>query len=51
VDAEEIATANAARHDWIAEAERQDRASGDPRHQRTGDLAVSTTDPDATHLR
>ncbi len=51
VDMEELAGANAARHDWIAEAGRQDRSSVDPRYQRTGDLAVSTTDPDATHLR
>jgi len=50
-DAADLATANAGRHDWIAEAGRQDRSYADPRYQRTGDLAVSTTDPDATHLR
>ncbi len=50
-DAEALATANATRHDWIAEAGRQDRASVSRRYLRTGDLAVSTTDPDATHLR
>ena len=50
-EAAEVATANAARHDWIAEAGRQDRTTGDTRYLRTGDRAVSTTDPDATHLR
>ena len=49
--APELAAANAARHDWIEGGGRQDRTRGDPRYQRTGDLAVSTTDPDATHLR
>jgi len=49
--AADLATATAARHDWIAEAGRQDRSYADPRYLRTGDLAVSTTDPDATHLR
>jgi transposase len=51
VDAAELAAANASRHDWIAAAGRQDRTRVDPRYQRTADLAVSTTDPDATHLR
>jgi transposase len=51
VDADELAQANAARHDWIAAAGRQDRTRVDPRYQRTADVAVSTTDPDATHLR
>jgi len=51
VDATDLAAANAARHDWIAAAGRQDRTRGDPRYVRTADLVVSTTDPDATHLR
>jgi hypothetical protein len=51
VDAAELAAANAGRHDWIAAAGRQDRTRVAPRSQRTADLAVSTTDPDATHLR
>jgi transposase len=51
VDGAELAQANAARHDWIAAVGRQDRTRGDPRYQRTADFAVSTTDPDATHLR
>ena len=50
-EGEDLAAANAARHDWVALAGRQDRTRVDPRYQRTGDLAVSTTDPDATHLR
>jgi transposase len=49
--AEGLVTANAARHDWVALAGRQDRTRVDPRYQRTGDLVVSTTDPEATHLR
>jgi transposase len=51
VDATDLAAANAARHDWIAAAGRQDRTRCDPRYVRTADLVVSTTDPDATHLR
>jgi hypothetical protein len=51
VDAAQLTAANASRHDWIAAAGRQDRTRVDPRYQRTADLAVSTTDPDATHLR
>jgi transposase len=49
--ADTLARTNAARHDWIAEAGRQDRSVANPRYLRTGDIAVSTTDPDATHLR
>jgi hypothetical protein len=53
VDAADLAAAkaNAGRHDWIAAIGRQDRTRIDPRYQRTANLAVSTTDPDATHLR
>jgi len=50
-EAPDLATANAARHDWVEAGGRQDRTRVDPRYQRTADLAVSTTDPDATHLR
>ena len=50
-EAAELGAANAARHDWIAEAGRQDRTRCDPRYVRTADLVVSATDPDATHLR
>jgi hypothetical protein len=41
---------NAARHDWIAEEGRPQR---DIRgyYQRTSDLRISTTDPDATPMR
>jgi Transposase domain (DUF772) len=48
---EDLATITAARHDWVALAGRQDRTRLDPRYQRSGDLVVRTTDPDATHLR
>ncbi len=47
---EQLAQANAARHDWIA-------ASGKPEREvhglylRTADVRISTTDPDATPLR
>jgi transposase len=50
-EAADLARVNAARHDWVACGGRQDRTRLYPRYQRTGDLAVSTTDPDATHLR
>jgi Transposase domain (DUF772) len=49
-EAEDLATLNAARHDWVAGAGRQDRTRVYPRYQRTSDVAMSTTDPDATHL-
>jgi hypothetical protein len=47
---EELAAANAARHDWIAQAGRQQRAVHWV-YQRTADFRISTTDPDATPLR
>jgi transposase len=47
---EELATQNAARHDWIAEEGRQQR-EGHGLYQRTADFKVSTTDPDATPMR
>jgi transposase len=51
-EAPELAAANAARHDWIAAAGQQDRTpQEDRRDPRSSDFIVSTTDPDATHLR
>ncbi len=51
-EAPDVATANAARHDWIAAAGQQDRTpQEDRRYPRSSDFIVSTTDPDATHLR
>ncbi len=47
---ETLTQANAARHDWIAEAGRQ-RREVHGRYLRTADIRVSTTDPDATPLR
>jgi transposase len=47
---EQLAEANAARHDWIAEAGRPQREAHG-RYQRTADFRISTTDPDATPLR
>src|SRR5712691_8572043 len=49
---EELAAHNAARHDWIEQEGRKPReVSG--QYQRTADLKISTTDPDATpmHLK
>src|SRR3989440_7811008 len=47
---EELAANNAARHDWIEQEGRQQReVSG--QYQRTADLRISTTDPDATPMR
>src|SRR5258707_12704854 len=45
-----FAAANAARHDWIAEAGRPQREVHGL-YQRTADVRISTTDPDATPLR
>jgi transposase len=45
-----LAAANAARHDWIAQAGQQERARTSARLLLTSDRLVSTTDPDATHL-
>ncbi len=47
---EELATGNAARHDWIAEEGRKPREVHGL-YQRTADFKVSTTDPDATPMR
>jgi transposase len=50
--APDLAAANAARHDWIAAGGCQDRTpQEDRRYARSSDFIVSTTDPDATHLR
>jgi transposase len=46
----ELEAANAGRHDWIAEEGRQQRAVRGV-YQRTADLRISTTDPDATPMR
>src|SRR5260221_9896541 len=47
---EELATENAARHDWIAQEGRQQREAHGL-YQRTTASKVSTTDPDATPMR
>jgi hypothetical protein len=47
---EALAEANTARHDWIAAEGRPQREVHDY-YQRTADLRVSTTDPDATPMR
>jgi len=47
---EELAATNAARHDWIAQEGRQQRGAHGY-YQRTADLRISATDPDATPLR
>lgn len=49
-DREQLTEANAARHDWIAEAGRPQREVHGL-YQRTADVRISTTDPDATPLR
>ena len=46
----ELASENAARHDWIAEEGRQQREVHGL-YQRAADFKVSTTDPDATPMR
>jgi hypothetical protein len=48
--AEELAEANAARHDWIAQEGRQQREVRGY-YQRVADVRISTTDPDATPMR
>jgi transposase len=45
-----LATANAARHDWIAQEGRQ-RREVHGYYQRTADFCISATDPDATPMR
>jgi hypothetical protein len=47
---EELAGDNAARHDWIAEEGKQEREVHG-KYQRTADLRISPTDPDATPMR
>src|SRR5437588_637687 len=47
---EELAQETAARHDWIAEQGRPQREVRGY-YQRTSDLRISTTDPDATPMR
>ncbi len=47
---EELAIDNVARHDWIAEGGKQEREVHG-KYQRTADLRISTTDPDATPMR
>jgi transposase len=47
---EELIQENAARHDWIAEQGRPQREVRGY-YQRTSDLRISTTDPDATPMR
>jgi hypothetical protein len=47
---EELAANNATRHDWIAE-EGQPQREVHGTYQRTADLRISTTDPDATPMR
>lgn len=46
----ELATCAAARHDWIGQAGRPDRAATSGTYRRTADVRVSTTDPDATPM-
>jgi hypothetical protein len=48
---EDLAAANAARHDWLAEEGKQQREVTHGTYQRTADFQVSTTDPDATSMR
>ena len=47
---DELAAANAARHDWIAEAGAQQREVRHQKYERKADFVVSTTDPDATFM-
>lgn len=47
---EELAADNETRHDWIAEEGRPQREIHG-NYQRTADLRISTTDPDATPMR
>jgi transposase len=46
----DLETTNSARHDWIAQAGRQQRAIHGA-YQRTADFRISATDPDATPMR
>src|SRR4029077_1472066 len=47
---EDLEATNGARHDWIAQAGRQQRAIHGA-YQRTADFRISATDPDATPMR
>ncbi len=47
---EELAAANAERHDWIAEVGAQQREVRHQKYERKADFVVSTTDPDATFM-
>jgi transposase len=49
-EAPELAAANAARHDWVAQGGRQDRGRHYRDYVRPADRSVSATDPEATHL-
>ena len=48
---EELAAANAGRHDWHAAVGRPERAVTRGHYQRVSDFQVSTTDPDATPMQ
>jgi transposase len=47
---EELAAANAERHDWVAELGAQDRRQTRRGYARVADFLVSTTDPDTTMM-
>jgi transposase len=47
---EELAAANAERHDWIAQLGAQDRRVTGRSYRRVADFLVSITDPDATMM-
>lgn len=47
---EELATANAQRHDWLAAGGAQQREVRHQKYERKADFVVSTTDPDATFM-
>ncbi len=47
---EELAAANAERHDWVAALGAQDRRQTRRGYARVADFLVSTTDPDATMM-
>jgi transposase len=49
-EAAALERANAARHDWFAQGGRQDRSRHYRDYVRPADRAISTTDPEATHL-
>jgi Transposase DDE domain len=47
---EELSSANAERHDWVAQLGAQDRRVTGRTYRRMADFLVSTTDPDATMM-